>query len=160
MTRWSGLGTTAARIWMQNRQLSRHPEVIQARHLSAGFISLQRAPSPRLQRSPLSVWCRFDSRTPPCVRLHQRWRCFMFVFLLVKPGHARADSEGWYQMDGPDPAGIFSGASEARRCWITQRGHMLPPLMAACHLISALQTTMQRARRRNRFLRPKQTGLK
>lgn len=44
---------------------------------------------------------------------------------------------------GPDPAGIFSGEREARRCWITQRGHMPPSLMAVCHLISALRTMMQ-----------------
>lgn len=34
---------------------------------------------------------------------------------------------------GADPAGIFSRVREARRCWITQRGHK-----AVCHLISAL----------------------
>lgn len=44
---------------------------------------------------------------------------------------------------GPDPAGIFSGEREARRCWITQHGHMPPSLMAVCHLISALRTMMQ-----------------
>lgn len=51
---------------------------------------------------------------------------------------ARMVSDG-----SPDPAGIFSGEREARRCWITQRGHIPPSLMAVCHLISALRTTMQ-----------------
>lgn len=51
---------------------------------------------------------------------------------------ARMVSDG-----GPDPAGIFSGEGEARRCWITHRGHMPPSLMAVCHLISALRTMMQ-----------------
>lgn len=44
---------------------------------------------------------------------------------------------------GPDPAGIFSGERGARRCWITQHGHMPPSLMAVCHLISALRTMVQ-----------------
>lgn len=51
---------------------------------------------------------------------------------------ARIVSDG-----GPDPAGIFSGDREARRCWITQHGHMPPALMAVCHLISALRIMMQ-----------------
>lgn len=38
---------------------------------------------------------------------------------------ARMVSDG-----GPDPAGIFSGEKEARRCWITQHRHMPPSLMA------------------------------
>lgn len=44
---------------------------------------------------------------------------------------------------GPDPAGIFSCEKEARRCWITQCGHMPPSLVAVCHLISALRIMMQ-----------------
>lgn len=43
---------------------------------------------------------------------------------------------------GPDPAGIFSGEREGRRCWITQHGHTPPSLMPVCHLISALRTMM------------------
>lgn len=64
------------------------------------------------------------------------------LYLGVLVRQKRVPSARMVSDGGPDPAGIFSGEREARRCWITQHGHTPPSLMPVCHLIAALRTMM------------------
>ena len=119
----------------RERRLLRHPST----------------PTPFNQRSFLAMLTEMISLVYGVIRRRDAsvWDCIGSgdaSYLLFLWGWSMSgQTTGTVSDGGPDPASIFSGEREARRCWITQRGHMPPSLMAVCHLISALRTTMQKS---------------